>query len=75
MRVRARLHVDDYDACVADYERLGFTRVKAWNGAGRSRSALFRAGPSYVEVHEQTPLVNAQRRRLPVPVEPERVTA
>lgn len=77
--VRATLTVEDFDAVVAAYERLGFSRVKAWNGTGRGRSALFRAGPSYVEVRERT-AARERRRRVPAPprrvlVESEAVTA
>ena len=45
-------HVDRFDETVASYERLGFEQVRAWNGDGDARSALFRTGPALLEVVE-----------------------
>ena len=44
--------VDSFDETVASYERLGFEQVQAWSGDGVSRSALFRTGPTLLEVVE-----------------------
>ena len=71
MPVRARLVVSDFDAVVAAYERLGFRRVLAWDGGTRGRSALFRAGPSSVEVVERT----AATTPRPTPLERKALTA
>jgi hypothetical protein len=39
-----------YEETLAAYERLGFERVRAWDRGDEVRSALFRAGPAFVEV-------------------------
>lgn len=44
--------VDSLDETVASYERLGFEQVRAWDGEGAARSALFRTGPALLEVVE-----------------------
>jgi hypothetical protein len=43
---------DRFEETLAAYERLGFPRVRAWDRGTDTRSALFRAGPAYVEVVE-----------------------
>ena len=52
--------VETFDDTIAAYERLGFERVLAWD-RDDVRAALFRAGPSLVEVVE-TPPVEASER-------------
>jgi hypothetical protein len=46
---------DRYEETLAAYERLGFERVQAWDRGQDTRSALFRAGPAFVEVVEGPP--------------------
>ena len=53
-----------YDETLAAYERLGFERVRAWDRGADVRSALFRAGPAFVEVVDGA--------ALPLSREPER---
>lgn len=53
---------DRYEETLAAYERLGFERVRAWDRGDAVRSALFRAGPAFVEVVDGAAL---PRRRAP----------
>lgn len=53
-----------YEETLAAYERLGFERVRAWDRGSDVRSALFRAGPAFVEVIDGA--------ALPRPVRPAR---
>jgi hypothetical protein len=46
---------DRYEETLAAYERLGFERVRAWDRGDDVRSALFRAGPAFVEVVDGRP--------------------
>jgi hypothetical protein len=60
-----------YEETLAAYERLGFERIRAWDRGGDLRSALFRAGPSYVEVLEGAARPDADSaRRAPARARP-----
>lgn len=53
---------DRYEETLAAYERLGFERIRAWDRGDDVRSALFRAGPAFVEVVDGAAL---PQRRAP----------
>jgi hypothetical protein len=53
---------DHFEETLAAYERLGFQRVRAWDRGADTRSALFRAGPAYVEVVEAAAQPRPRRR-------------
>ena len=52
-----------YEETLAAYERLGFERVRAWDRGEDVRSALFRAGPAFVEVVDGAALSSRAPKR------------
>jgi hypothetical protein len=52
-----------YEETLAAYERLGFERVRAWDRGDDVRSALFRAGPAFVEVVDGAVVPRRRRAR------------
>jgi hypothetical protein len=66
---------DRYEETLSAYERLGFQRVRAWDRGDDTRSALFRAGPAYVEVVERVAPRRSLKPARPLPSRPSAGTA